>query len=618
MPRRTQVFQQLPATGGLNSSVDSGLLPPNDLQQADNIVFASNGARIKREGFDYWDSISNVPAVTHRSSSGTTRTLVFASTLTVTTVGEEIDKLVAGEGITVTTTATSGNEYDYYRITAGTVATITTTTVTNDTITYTGTGSLTEGSTATTTCTVKRAYPIVLIKDYWRFTGSANSQKIVVATSQPLLFKYDTAGRRTAILKDAGAAARAGTATQQCSVVFNERLIIGQSRQNNTPIKYDPATDADWVDLPGSPPDFSICTVFLNRIWTNDKDLPDRLHYSATANESKWHGPDDSGAIDIRPGDGDPVGITGIYAFKGRLFVAKKNRMYQVVGDSPENFQVLDVSSGLGAEGQLSGAPVDQEDFLYVSSKGVHSLSTTSNYSDFSASYLSAKIQPTFNEFQRSRLANSQAVYVPTLNSVAFSISESDANQSDTIYLFNVENKEWYKWPDVSAQALAVALLSSSPTLLIGTSESKIIKAQNGEYTDFDTTAIRYRIKTGTIYPDNAPMSLKRFLRLTLFYRPVGSYSATVRVKIDNFSEQALSFTQVSEGDLLGSTFILGSSVLGSSSQFAPFTLPLDGIGRGCTIEVEQSGTDEQLAIYGYALEYMPADVSQETITEAQ
>lgn len=617
MPRRTQVFQQLPWTGGLNSALDSGMLPANDLVQADNILFASNGARIKREGFDYWDSISNVPAVTFRSSSGTTRTLVFASTLTVTTVGEEIDKLVAGEGITITTTATSGNEYDYYRVTAGTVATITTTTVTNDTITYTGTGSLTEGSTATTTCTVKRAYPIVLIKDYWRFTGSANTQSIVAATSQPLLFKYDTAGRRTAIAKDGAATARAGTATQQCSVVFNERLIIGQSRQNNTPIKYDPATDADWVDLPGSPPDFSVCTVFLNRVWTNDKDNPDRLHYSATGNEAKWLGADDSGALDIRPGDGDPVGITTIFAFKGRLFVGKKGKMYQIAGDSPENFQVLDVSSGLGAEAQLAGAAVDQEDFIYVSSKGVHSLATTSNYSDFQATYLSAKIQPTFNEWQRSRLGNAQAVYVPTLNSVAFGISESDANQADNIYLFNVENKEWYRWPDVSAQALAVVQLSSTPSLFIGTDDSRIIKAQNGEYTDFDTTAIRYRIKSGTIYPDQAPMSLKRFHRVTLFFRPVGTYSATVKVKIDNYAEQQLVFNQVSEGDLLGSTFILGSSILGSSAQFAPFTLPIDGLGRGCTIEVEQTGTDEQLAVYGYAIEWEPADISQETITEA-
>jgi len=619
MSRRTQVFQQLPWSGGLHSALDSGLIPPNDLVQADNVLFSSNSAKVKREDLQYYDALSDIPAVTYRSSSGTTRTLVFASTLS----DANIDKLVAGEGINVTTTATSGNEYDYYRLAAGTVATLATTSVSNDTLTYTGTGSLSETSTATTTCTVTRAYPIVLIKDYWRFTGSANAQLIVATTSQPLLFKYDSSGRRKAIAKDATATARAGTAVKQCAITFNETLIIGQTRLLNKPLKYKPETDTEWLDLGGTPPDFSICTGFLNRVWTNDKNNPDRLHYSSTGNAEEWQGTGDSGALDIRPGDGDPQGIVSIYAFKGRLFVAKKGKMYQVVGDSPENFQVLDVSSGLGTAGQLAGVPIDQDDFVYASSKGIHSLSTTSSYSDFQATYLSSKIQPTFNDWQQARLEYMQAAYIPTLNSIFFMISESDANLPDALYIYHTQSKEWSRWPvaanpGINPTAIAAVNLSGTPTLFIGTDDGKLVTAQNGGYTDFDTAAIRYRVKSGTIYPDNTPMSLKRFLRITLFYRPVGTYTATVKVKIDNYSEQQLTFSQVNEGDLLGSTFILGSSVLGASAPFSPFTASIDGIGHGCTIEVEQTGTEEQLAIYGYAIEWEAADISQETTVEAQ
>jgi hypothetical protein len=609
LARRTQVFQQLPWRGGLNSAVDSGVLPPDDLQQADNVVFTSSGARTKRQGFTYWDSASDIPAVTHRSSSGTTRTLVFASTLS----DSDVDKLVAGEGITVSTTATSGNEFDYYRVTAGTVTALSTTNTSNDTITYTATGSLTEGSTATTTATVTRAYPIVRIHDYWRFTGSALAQLVIGITSQPKIFKYDSAGRRKEVAKDSGATARSGTATQVDSIVFNETLIVGQSRLDNKPIKYKPETDADWVDLGGTPPDFSIMAVHLNRVWTNDKANRDRLHYSATGDHEQWNGQEDSGALDIRPGDGDPVGITAIFTFKGRLFVAKKTKLYQIVGSSPEDFQVVDASAGLGVESHLATAAIDQDDVLYVSSKGAHSVATTASYSDFATTYLSAKIQPTFNELVLSRLPFTQAAYVPPINSVAFAVSESDANVADTLYLYNVQSKEWYRWPDISAQSLGVISLSSTPTLFIGTADGKLIRTQNGAYTDFSTTGIRYRIKSGTIYPDNSPVTVKAFKRVTLFYRPTGSYSITVRVKIDNYSEQALVFNQNVAGDLLGSTFILGTSILGSSGQFAPFTLPIDGYGRGFTIEVEQTGTAEQIAIYGFAVEYEMADVSQET-----
>lgn len=611
MPRRSQVFQKIPWSGGVNSSTDPGIIPDGDLTIADNIVFTTTGARVKREDFQYYDDASKIPVPTHRSSSGTTRTLVFSATLS----DADVDKLVTGESVVITTTA-SGNEATYY-VTTGAAVTLATTNVSNDTITYTTSGSLSESSTATTTLTLTRLYPIVKVYDYWRYTGSALSQLIVACTSQPKLFKYDSAGKRKEVTKDSTATARTGTAEKVDMVTFNETLIVGQSRLGNLPIMYKPETDTDWLDLTGSPPDFSVMAVHLNRVWTNDKANRDRIHYCATGNAAKWQGQDDSGALDIRPGDGDPVGVIGFRVFKGRLFVAKKNKIYQVVGDTPENFQIVDVSQGIGMESHQASAAVDQDDVLYLSSKGAHSLATTSNYGDFQATYLSAKIQPTFNSFTKSRLPFTQAAYVPTLNSVAFSISESNSNAMDTIWLYNTQVKEWYRWPEVSCQALGVILLSSTPTLFIGTADGRLITAQSGAYTDFDTTGIRYRIKSGTIYPDGSPHSIKAFKRLTLFYRPVGSYSFTARVKIDNYSEQVLVFSQADNGaDLLDTTFILGTSILGASSQFSPNSLPIDGYGRGCTIEIEQTGTGEQIAIYGYAIEFEGADMSQENVTD--
>ena len=52
MPKRTVLFNQLPWNGGLNTSVDPGMIQPNQLIQADNIVFDTSGARKKRLGID--------------------------------------------------------------------------------------------------------------------------------------------------------------------------------------------------------------------------------------------------------------------------------------------------------------------------------------------------------------------------------------------------------------------------------------------------------------------------------------------------------------------------------------------------------------------------------------
>ncbi len=621
MPRRTQVMQKIPWQGGVNSSTDPGIIPDSDLTIADNVTFSTTGAKVKREGFTDWDVLSDIPTVLKRSSSGTTRTIQFAAAVSATL----IDALVVGEGIIVTG-ASTGNEATYYALGSGVVASITTTTITNDSITYTAVGSLSEGLTSTSTLIVTRLYPIVRIQDYWRFTGSALAQLIIGVTSQPKIFKYDSAGRRKEVTKDASATARTGTATIVDSVVFQETLIVAQSRIGNLPIMYKPDAggtiignptggDVDWLDLAGTPPDFSVMAVHLNRVFTNNKNNRDRVEYCATGNAAKWNGAEDSGAIDIRPGDGDPVGIIGFQVFKGRLFVKKKNKIYQIVGDTPENFQVVDVSQGIGSEAHLASAAVDQDDVLYLSAKGAHSLATTSSYGDFSSTYLSTKIQPTYNNFTLSRLPFAQAAYIAPINSVAFSISESNTNAADTIWLYNTQVKEWYRWPDVDCQSLGMVLLSSTPTLFYGTSEGKLVQTQNGTLTDFGTTGIRYHIKTGTIYPDGQPQTIKAFKRLTLFYRNTTAYTFTVKIKIDNASEQILLFAAESLGsDLLDTTFVLGSSLLGSSGQFAPNTLPFDGYGRGLSLEIEQSGSGEDIALYGYAIEYESADIAQETI----
>lgn len=120
MPTRTQFFKKIPWSGGLNSAVDPGVLPDGDLVTADNVVFGTSGSRLRREGFSYFDLESAIPTVSYRWSTGTTRTLVFLTELTTTSPVN--NRLVAGERVNVTTSATSGNEYTYYLTSTATIA----------------------------------------------------------------------------------------------------------------------------------------------------------------------------------------------------------------------------------------------------------------------------------------------------------------------------------------------------------------------------------------------------------------------------------------------------------------------------------------------------------------
>jgi hypothetical protein len=420
----------------------------------------------------------------------------------------------------------------------------------------------------------------------------------------------------SAMLVVGGVSNCAGSSERAAAVVFNNRLIVSKTRIGNLPVMYNPEIQS-YAQFLTNAPDFSICAPHLNRIWTNDKTNKDRLHYCATGSHTEWNGASDSGALDIRPGDGDPEGITAIFAYKGQVFVGKKNRLYRVVGDSPENFQVLDVSSGLGVASHNSVAPIDNDDIFYISSKGIHTVATTNSYGDFTSAFLSSKIQPTFNDFATGLLRECQAIYNAPLNSVAFSFGTGAATDPNVMWLYNTVTKEWYRWPNVSCTALVNYEIGDKPYIFIGTSDGRVIRTQNGAYIDFTNQAIPYKIKTGQIYVDNNPNSVKMFKSFSLFFKPTGSYSFIVRITVDGNSEQALGFSQTGDGDELNQTFILGQSILGFRDIFSPQSLPIDGIGRGITIDIEHVSAAQQVEIHGFAVEYESADVAQESVTSS-
>ncbi len=613
-------MQRIPWTGGVNSSVDPGVLPANDLQQADNVVFATSGSRVKREGISYFDTA--IPAVIKRSSSGTTRTLQFASSVNIASPADAI--LVSGEHIKVTL---AGNSI--YNTTDGTISSITTTTITNDTVSYTFSGatSVTEALTADTTATVVRAKPYLAVHDFWYYSAGnqVKTQELIAVNANGLLFKYDAGGRRTQVPRSgSGATTLAITTLTNCDLrTYNNKLIWSMSGIGNTPKYYDPNTAVEWKDLPGAP-DGQYMQEHIGRLWMDDKTTLDRLHFSTTFDETEWLGIGDSGAIDIGIGDGDPIGISAIVPpFKGRLLVGKGRAVYQILGDAPEDFQVAPLAGGQGIESHRACVAVELDDVYFMSQRGVHSVVATDQFGDFSGKFLSKRIQPTYNSWARSRVKFSQGAYLASINSVAWAVSENGQSQHNALWLFNptIPNEDgelgvWYRWPDVAAQCLCIRKDNSEERLVCGTDESRVLIFQNDTYTDYGTDGIPFRIKTGAIYVDGNPQTIKAFKKLFMFFKPRGRFNFTAYFKVDNAPAQAVAFAQSASGDELGTTFVLGSSVLGSNNILAPFAKDVYGHGRGFTLEIFQTGAAAQVEIYGFAVEYEAADVADETTVE--
>lgn len=679
MSKRSQTYIKMPWTGGVNDSLDSGLIPDNDLVTADNVTFGISNSRLKREGINYFDQLTT-PTASSVTRAGTTVTITFATQIS----GGSNDVYFVGEKLNITC---ADSEF--------TNATATVTAIpTNFSMQYTVSGTPTAAST--TLSSITRLASIIGMHDFWSYDPSsdAKNQYILAVNSDAQVVRYTVAGARTYLsnktesvtFTDAGylvtltahgrvvgdavsftvittttgiavnttyfvatvpsadtftlSATRGGsvlplttngtgtmvsplytTSINSCAFLsMGEACIITFDGIGNYPKVFAPQVSSTQIrGLLGACPNASIICpkVHLGRGWVNDKEIKEQFFYSATYDYDKWNGYDDSGVLNIGFGDGDPDGINAIHPpFRGSLFLTKRDSTYRVDGADAESFVINPVSHGLGGTGHQAVAAVDMDDVVYVSYKGIHSLATTANYGDFSSSFLSSKIQTAFNSWTPGNLNDTRAVHIPTLNSVFFSVATAvyDDTNLDALWVFNTKNKEWHRWPNIQAKSISMYDDGGTKKLLLGRYDGRLAEAQTGDFVDYTTAAIEYKIQSGTIYVDGNPNTVKAFKKVGFIFRPKGDYTFTATVKIDNYSQQALAFSQVSGGAVLSTTFTLGTSILAVSNVLAPHMLPIDGYGRGITVRIDQNAADQQVELYGLVIEWEPADTMQENI----
>lgn len=468
---------------------------------------------------------------------------------------------------------------------------------------------------------------IIKLQDYWSESSGVKTRELIGITNAGQMYSYDSSGTRTTITGSTVPA----TPDRATTTVFNDRVIMGfEGSGTDNELQYfdtDNATAAKLKDHPlygGSdpdPPNGWIVQQHLGRVWVNDKDRPDRLHYSETFNDLKWQGIGDSGALDIGVDDGDPDGITAIFpTFKGQLFVAKRTKLYRITGVTPETFQITQISDSIGCISPNSVVVVDTDDIFWVSERGIHSLAATANFGDFDSNFVSGKIQRSFNEeIEFTRLDNTQAAYLPPINSVVFSFATTGSASQDILYLYNIESKAWYTWDGFNPESIALVQDSDKSRLYFGTASERVGKSFTGSTADMNTsgtaTPIVLTIKTGLIFPDRNISTYKGFKKIGVFYTPTGSQTFDVNFTVDRHQPQELEFEDAAINGLLGSTFILGQSTLGVTGNTAPYSETIDGYGRAFTLKIIQSVAGEPLELQGFTVEYQPASIRHEVRT---
>lgn len=606
----------MPWLGGRNTTLDASIVPNNQLVVADNTLFSTDLARRKRPGFqhldlssigaavkiimgiDYWANVSSVKTQRQVVVTNEPKIYSYDGAGARTELTQTLDWSLVIQDLTITSSvAPSGSATYTLAYTAGGTAGSEAVTLVGNALSV----QIESGvSTATQVKAALDAYPALAAAATAVISGTGSNAQVTQAATS---FVYATAlvsGFSDVVME-----------------VMNEDLIIAF---NNTtaPKKWNNQTGTLYADLGGLPPAFTMCRKHINRLFA--AGVPgnrDRLYYSSTDNHEEWNGAGTSGAIDIFPGDGDPEGITAIFpATKGVLFVAKRNKLYRVITSNPDDalWAVDEVSAGIGCIGHNAVCPVGLDDMLFVSDRGVHSLASTQKFGDFEAAFLSKDIQKEFNTWNEDRYKQIRFCYVPYLNSIMLAVSPDGFDVNNEIHLFNVEDKQWYRFPEKVCEALWVAKINNKDVLVVGDNTGRVDYLSQTAFND-NGVAITFDVKTGTIYPENQLNTVKGFKKLSLFYKPKVAGTITAKFKIDNFDVQTLIFDVSGNFDPLGTSFVLGTSVLGVFQPLPIITLPVDGYGHGFSLQLTQAGLDEEVEIYGFAVEYEGAGDEQETRT---
>lgn len=388
---------------------------------------------------------------------------------------------------------------------------------------------------------------------------------------------------------------------------FDDDLIVSSISPSDAPRVWNGGS----LELLGSnTPNFGFGAVWKNRFWAaGDITQGSKLYYSPTLPDGPrgdWAGAD-AGEIDIGPGDGDDIQM--LVPYKNRLFVFKgphKGSIHYIEGDSPSDFARRDfLNDGLPTIAP-NGWFLYRDDVGFITASGsIHGLQATASFGDFTEAALSAPI----DELLRTRI-NRNALFRcdatdwdgrgKALLAVPF-----DGSPKPNVLLCMDHRFQTPRWSVIDAFDCSALSKAVDPqrafdvTVLIGGTDRFVRRIDQADFSIDGSTAYTARISTPVLQHGT---SKDRFnlQGVGMYTRPDGKSTPVVRWQRDGQPAQSLTM-DTQGGDLLGTTFVLGTSTLGGGEQLARMRRAEDG-GEFNVIryEIESATLNHGLEVHGF------------------
>lgn len=452
--------------------------------------------------------------------------------------------------------------------------------------------------------------------DFWRGGGAATfTQKFVVMTSDSKIWKEDMDGVFDEIT---GSASISANAIPHFSIAGD--LLIIATDKNDTPLYWDQTGDVQT--LGGSPPAARGFTYHVNRGWAWGSNAnASRLYYSASDNVQDWSGAD-TGAIDIEAEDGDR--IINVVPHKGALIIFKgpnKGSIHILSGTSPSGsdaFARKVFVRGIPAVSIHSAVPVG-DDLLFVSNRGIHSLSATASYGDFTESDVTRYLKRFFREIiNRSNLSSCQGVNYASKSCCLWTFTGAGSTENNLVLglsYVRVEEEGWkaFTW---NRDCFSAAIRKHPSTVLdevvFGGTDGFVRRQDTNSRNIDDDTSYSFRMQSphlllGQSY-DGRVRGDQPFAINRMYLRSVasGDHDVSVTITRDNQTPETYAFNQGSSGFELDVSQ-LDIDTLGGESTRIIYADPAPvGVARSVQLDIIQSGLNQDANLLEVGMELEP------------
>lgn len=360
--------------------------------------------------------------------------------------------------------------------------------------------------------------------------------------------------------------------------VFNGDLYIADGVN---PIKRWNPSLSTAVEISGAPTAAGLIQA-KQRLWAWGADSQ-LVYFSQYRDGTTWNEITDVTTEEDEPGVIPlydlPTGeeITAGIEFLGVRYFFSNNGIMRITGDTPGVVQSADlslpfyspgvVSTSIGAYAPHSVVNIGT-DVLFASRKGIHSLKTTDTSGAIEEGYVSAPIQPFFDNLDKGALERAQAVNYRRRNWYCLMVPEaSDSGKFRSILCYDYGQDRWSLWRfDFNLTCLHTRInpTLSQEELLAGTDEGYVVKLDQPTRTqelgssDYTATA-----RSGWIYPNGTPRGHNDYELLIAHLGAPTLGTVTMKARVDDGAQTTQALDTNPYGLNVIGNFVIGDETLG-------------------------------------------------------